>query len=317
MRKKRIIFYVLCIILIPIIYLLINLISYIKYDKSTLININSKFYPKYNRLVEITPDGTIYEHNFSEKPKKVFENSDIIYLESNLLIKKDGGIYFDRKNDYSGEKFAQINNAVSGSISLTHLAIVTSTGELYVTSINKLSDINSSTIGTPTDLNLVTGIPKVKKVVCGDECTFFLTVDGEVYGNYKNDKSNSYKKIEISNSIVDVDGWHKTFVALDKKGNTYEIGNNNFGYLGDCNYGAQEMKTNIVSISASSNPGFLLNKKGKISYWGCHNEGKAADVSYNGSVKGISGADKIYYSSRSLYVIKKNTIIKVNVGDLE
>lgn len=316
--NKRVLIILFIIIVFLICFVVIMIKQNTKYKKSKLINVNSKLYPCSNLLVEITPNGTIYEHDFSGKPKKVSENSNIIFTKNTyLLIKKDGGIYLDNKDDYIGEKIAQIDNAATGSYSLTHLAVVTSTGELYVSSMNKIYDENYYKGNIPTDLSLVKDIPKVKKVVCGDECTFFLTVDGEVYGYFKGINNNQYKKIDIKNSIKDIDGWHKTFVALDENDNVYEIGNSNFSFTGGGGFGAREKFMDITAIATSDNPGFILNQNGNVKYWGCHNEGKAADVSYSGKIKDIKNVDKIYYYNSSLYLIKKNTVIKVNVDDLK
>ena len=167
--KKRIIVFLICIGLIGLTYLLINLISYFNYDKSTLINKNSQLYASNDILVEITPDGTIYEHDFKRDPKKVCENSDIIYMDTYLLIKKDGGIYFNKDKDYIGEKLSQIDDAISVSYSSTHIAIITKDGKLFVTSMLNPYDENFYNKKLPTDFTLVKDIPKVKKVVCGED----------------------------------------------------------------------------------------------------------------------------------------------------
>jgi alpha-tubulin suppressor-like RCC1 family protein len=287
-----------------------------QYEKSALINVNSQLFANNDVLVEITPTKQVYEHNFQGDPIKIEDNSEIIFINGMLQINQDGSIYLNKDNTYSDEKIAKIDGAISGSLSKTHIAVITKNGELYISSMNEPYDENYLKGYLPTDLTLINDIPKVKEVICCEQFTFILTTDGEVYGEgqMSQEKVDYFKKYPTENEIIDINGIYKTIIALDNEGNLYAMGDKNFNYSwggSNINFEKIDVYKNIKNISCATNHGIALNKKGQIYYWGNHCVGKAAGELYNGKVKGISNADSIYSSGFSLYIIKNDTAIKI------
>lgn len=320
MKAKRIAIFLISIGVILLIYILINVITYMQYDKSALINVNSQLFANNDVLIEITPTKQVYEHNFQGDPIKIENNSEIIFINGMLQINHDGSIYLNKDNAYSDEKIASINGAISGSHSKTHIAVITKDGELYVSSINEPYDENYFKGYLPTDLMLVTGIPEVKKVICCEQSTFVLTSDGEVYGQgqISQEKVNSFRKYPTKNPIIDIDGTYKTLIALDNSGNVYEIGNKDFKFSNgglNKNFNQLNQYKKIQSISCAINHGLTLNNKGKVFYWGNHSVGKAAGEEYSGKIKSIVNADSIYSYGFSLFIVKNNKVIKIKLDN--
>lgn len=286
-------------------------------QKSKVINLSSQFYVFNGNLYEITPEKTLYEHTFNSEPEKVEENTDIIFLHDNMQIDKDGSIYINKDGILSSKKIAQIEGAVSGSYSDTHTAVINKDGELFITSMIDSHDKGFYNMELPTDFTEIQDIPKVKKVICCLKITFFLTYDGEVYGREMISDENTYyiTKFPTDNPIVDINGSNNTLIALDNKGDVNLIGPSDFS-SGDVipytNMQFENVSTNIKEISSCHNHGFVLNKSGRVHFWGVRCIGKASDEPYSGNIKGIWNADNIYSSGLYLYVLKNDKIKKVN-----
>lgn len=69
---------------------------------------------------------------------------------------------------------------------------------------------------------------------------------------------------------------------------------------------------NVKSIAVGSQQGILLNKAGKDKHWENECSGKAAGVSKEGTFKSIWNADRILCSEMSVYVVKDNSVIKLD-----
>lgn len=314
LRKRVIYLATFLLILIISIIAFISLRNHMSYKKSVIINRSSEFFINSDKIIEITPEKTLYEHDFKGKAKKVCENTDIIYIQNNLQINKDGSIYFNENDKYSERKIAQIPGAISGSYDYDHISIVTKDGKLYLSSILDRDNKEKFNSKMPEDLKLITDIPKVKKVVCDDVVTWFLSEDGEVYvrGKLLSKEFATFTKINCENKVIDIDGSSGTLVALDEKNNVHVIGDVSFDGW-DLSYEFKQKYKNISSISALAGYGVAIRKDGKVEFWGTRTSGKGNET-YSGKVKNINNASKVFNNNSVIIVLEDNILIHTNVN---
>lgn len=326
--RKQSILILLCIFLI-ILTLGYCISGYYFRSKSDVINLKegpSKYFLSYYLgLIQVMDDGVIYEYNYDNEVHKIVPSSPIIYIDENrtqkteqrqLLIYKNGDIYVDDASQYKGEKIGNIDNAISGTISSKHIAIVTQTGDLYAYGSNQNGELGVAEVEGTGEFILVKDIPKVKKVICQDDYTFMLSEDGYVYGCglWFKEKYPIFTLHKTKNNIIDIGCTFQTVVALDTKGYVYELGFPDFTEFGSQNnrdFERVKWLSNIKNISVGHHKTVVINKKGKVSFWGARNVRKAAGVHFIKRVYGINNADKIYGGSRFYYVIKNDTAYKI------
>ena len=198
------------------------------------------------------------------------------------------------------------------------MAIVTSTGELYVTRMLNPKDTEYYDYIIPNELIMVADIPKVKKVICCEFFTAILTYDGKIYcyGIFYNNNYTAFTKINSENQIIDIDGSLNTLVVLDDNNNIYEIGERGFAHsVSGGNAYLMKKNNNILQISAIGGYGVALKQNNDVIFWGVRNVGKAANEPYSGIAKGTKKAEKILNNGSTIFVFKNNKIIKVQLDD--
>jgi alpha-tubulin suppressor-like RCC1 family protein len=309
------------IVIIAVSIFLYHYVAYMKYSRSTIIGTASSWYANREKhtLIEITTDGRQYEHNFKDKANAIKTDTKITFIcEDNtgnsegtyLIIHNNGNIYTRKQMESEAMQIGLIKDAICGAINQDNIAIITADERLYFK--GKLGNSRYD------DFSLISGIPNVKQVICGKTYTFVITVDGEVYGIGLNPKeqNEAFIHYKIAYPVKELCGTNETIVALDQKGNVYELGNASFKQFARKTYSEfHRLKKykNIVSIATGYNHGMLLDKRGRVHYWGNECIGKAAGVYVTGTIKGIFSADDIYCSDCDLYIIQNNKVFYVEL----
>lgn len=301
---------------------LYHFVVYMKYSKSTIIGKASSWYVNMEKhtLIEITSEGRQYEHNFKDRANYIKTNTEVTFIcEDNsrdsegtyLIIHNNGSIYIKKQMESEATQIGLIEDAICGAINEDNIAIITADKRLYFK--GKLGNSRYD------EFNLINGITNVKEVVCGKTYTFVLTVDGEVYGIGLNSKeeNEAFIHYETAYPVNELCGTDETIVALDNKGNVYELGNAYFMYYGWKTYSEfHQLKKykNIVAIETGIDHGILLDISGRVHYWGNECIGKASEEYVTGTIKGIFSADEIYCSGYDLYIVQNNKVFHIELS---
>ncbi|MCI8621410.1 MAG: hypothetical protein HFJ50_06825 [Clostridia bacterium] len=125
-----------------------------------------------------------------------------------------------------------------------HSILLNSSGEVYVTGINKFGELGQETsIKKTPAFTKIANINKIVRIDANDSGGIALNVDGKVYTWGQNvygslgtgNKTSTHIPVEIPNvsNIVDVSGGKYHSIVQDKEGNAYTVGTNTYGNLGN------------------------------------------------------------------------------------
>ncbi|MFZ2539398.1 MAG: hypothetical protein WAX04_10915 [Oscillospiraceae bacterium] len=285
-----------------------------------------------SRLIQIRNNGDIAEFNHEEKSIQTYHKQNIVDVtyncsksidEKQMIIYANGDIYMDSKLKYEGEKIGKIEGAVGAAQGGNHAAIVTKDRKLYVYGDNSDGALGIPEIKTTNGFILNEEVEDVVKVICGFDHTFVLNSKGEIFGcgTWLEKTYTSFVKFDVASPIVDIactGSYYNadTVIALNNKGNVYEIGYSFFGgrfHTYRKELGKIDFLSNIVSFSTALNKGAAIDNKGKIYCWGSRLKGKAAGEELKKKIYRISGVEKVFCGYSSVYAIKDKQVFLIPI----
>lgn len=230
----------------------------------------------------------------------------------------------DPTSSSSFSKIQGISSIKKIAAGLSHILVLTSSGDIYVKGSNSYGQIG---LGDQTYTNSfvrLTNIPKVQDIAAGDNHSLLLTTSGDVYGTGENDygqlgfmdllNRTTFTKPNNSSSIKKIAAGSQHSILLTTSGEIKVAGLNTFGQLGTGNTRPSIMFqvingiNNVKDIDSSYGSTMLLTTSGEIYVAGYNALGQLGlgDKSNRTSftkVKGITNASKISIGKYNAFVL--------------
>lgn len=233
----------------------------------------------------------------------------------------------DPTSSSSFSKIQGISSIKKIAAGLSHILVLTSSGDIYVKGSNNIGQIG---LGDQTYTNSfvrLTNIPKVQDIAAGDNHSLLLTTSGDVYGTGGNDygqlgfmdllNRTTFTKPSNSSNIKKIAAGSEHSILLTTSGEIKVAGLNTFGQLGIGNtkpsiiFQVINGINNVKDIDSSYGSTMLLTTSGEIYVAGYNALGqlglgdKTNRTSFT-KVKGITNANKISIGKYNAFILSNS-----------
>lgn len=246
------------------------------------------------------------------------------------------------------EIFSEGSFGMKVSAGFSHFAVITIEKEVFTWAniqggteiLGQLGHGNKSMYRTPKKVEFFNGIP-IKKVVCGEDFTVFLTENGEVYtcgsdysgcigcGGTLGDNVLTPYKIEalVGKNVVKIACGDSHVIAVTDKHEVYAWGCGECGRLGlghedDCDIpqlvNLPHTYSSIVDVSCGRDNSFLLTSQGNLLAFGSNENNKMAlnQTVHLKSNKSSSESDHVQFATVPTHVksLRSYKLVMVAAG---
>jgi len=203
--------------------------------------------------------------------------------KQSYAVTTSGDVYIAGSYDPGSSPFTKIqgiSNIKKIALGLSHILLLTNSGEVYVNGSNNQGQIGLGDQSFTNEYVKLTDIPTIQDIAAGDNHSLLLTSSGDVYGTGGNDygqlgfmdllNRTTFTELRNSSNIEKIAAGGEHSILLMTSGEIKVAGLNNYGQLGIGNTRPSIMFqtingiNNVKDISASGNSTLALTNNGEV-----------------------------------------------------